>query len=212
MQAIQHHIFASVVDTCHANQGRGGFAIHHLIDQRLVLQLHGRFLGNDDAAGIGGGYPQGARRSAMQQTSLVGKDSAGRHRTRLPVDDSADALHTSLLPVGRAVVQHQFHLGQLFQRLVHRTVLARQGKQLVFGHGEIDIHRGVVRHGGQWLGYGWAHQGTRPIGQCAYHAIAGSLHFGIREVVAGVYLLRLGLRQLCLCRVVAVFHRQQVHF
>ena len=145
----------------------------------------------------------------MKQSRFVGEYHTCHHRTCLPVDDSADGFYDSFFVVNRIIVQLQFHFRHVLQCVVHASVLAGQGQQLVFSHGEINIHIGIVAYCRQRLRYTRAHQCTCTVRQCAHNTIARTFHFRIREVIACIQFLRFGLCQLCFGREESVLSRLQ---
>ena len=148
----------------------------------------------------------------MEQARFVGEDHACHYRTRLAVDDTTDGLDGTFLVIDGIVVQSQFRLRHVLQCLVHASVLAGQGKQLVLGHGKVNVHVAVVTDRCQRLRQAGADQCPCTVGQCPHHPVAGTLHFRIGEVVACAYLLGLGLRELRLGGKVAVFGSLQAEF
>ena len=150
------------------------------------------------------------RATAVKQASGIGEYGAKLYAARRSVDHAADRFDASLLGVKRSVVEHKLHVRQRRQRFVHRAVFAGQVEQLILRQGEINVHIGVVRYGGQRLGNRCAHQGTHTIRQDTDYAVGRTFHFGIGEVVGRIDELCLGLCQLGFCRQQVVLGSLQV--
>ena len=161
---------------------------------------------------ISGRHHHCARRPTVEQARFIGKYHTCHYRTRLTVNDATDGLDGSFLVIAGIVVQSQFRLRHVLQCLVHASVLAGQGEQLVLGHGKVNVHVAVVTDRCQRLRQAGADQCPCTVGQCPHHPVAGTLHFRIGEVVACAYLLGLGLRELRLGGKVAVFGSLQAEF
>ena len=110
------------------------------------------------------------------------------------------------------VIEAQFHFRHVLQGFVHVAILAGEGKQLILGHGEIDIHIRIVADRSKRIGHIGTYQCACTIRQCAYDSVTGTFHLGIREIVAGTDLLCFGLRQLSFGGEIRIFGRFQAEF
>ena len=146
----------------------------------------------------------------MEQPVRVGERRAELHAARRGIDDAADGLDAARLVVDRPVVETQLHVGHVFQRVVDRTVLAREVQQLVLGHREIDVHLRIVRYGSQRLRRRRTDQRAHLVGQCTHDSVRGTGHDRIGEVVGGVHALCFGLCELRLGRQQVVLGRRKV--
>ena len=146
----------------------------------------------------------------MQQSVGVGECRTQRNAARRGVDHTADRLHATRLVVHRAVVEQQLHVGHVLERFGDRAVAARQCEQLVFGHREVDVHRRVVRNGGQRLRHRGAHQGADAVRERTHDTVRGGLDDRIGEVVGCADALGFGLGQLGFGRQQVVFGRREV--
>ena len=148
----------------------------------------------------------------MKQPRFVGKHHARHHSTRLPVDDATDGFDDTFLVINRIIIEAQFHFRHVLQGFVHVAILAGEGKQLILGHGEIDIHIRIVADRSKRIGHIGTYQCACTIRQCTYDSVTGTFHFGIREIVAGTDLLGFGLRQLSFGGEIRILGRFQAEF
>ena len=139
----------------------------------------------------------------------VGKGGTHVRRTGLRVDDTADGLDFALQGIDAAVGELERY-GRKFRQEIVGTVLGGQFQNLTLGHREVDIHLGVVRHGGERRSRRRRYQATYPEGNLAYHTVERAGYAGIRVVVAGIHQLSLGLSQLSLGRRVGVLGHLQI--
>ena len=123
----------------------------------------------------------------MQQIRCVGECRAKLRGTGVRVDDAADGFHAAGIGQERAVVQHELHFRHFRDGFFQRAVLADEAQHVILGHGEVDIHLAVVRHGGQRLRDGAAYQCSLSVGKLAHHAVRRALHHGVRQVVGRVH-------------------------
>lgn len=95
-----------------------------------------------------------------------------------------------------APVDHlEAHVGHLLDGLLDRAVLLYEVEYLDLRERDVCMHLLGVGHRHQRLGYAAADEGADTVLYHTGHAVDGTLDLGVREVVAGIYLLCLCLGQ-----------------
>ena len=148
-----------------------------------------------------------ARPAAFQQVLRVGELRDNLHAAGGLVDDAAHLGHLSFVLVGCPVGQLQVN-GRVFAYGVcHSAGGLRELEHLFLVHREVNLHRADVRHSGERLCAGAAHERPDLVGQRSDDTVRRALDVAEAQVLLCRHERGLCLRQLCLGTLVRVLCR-----
>ena len=122
----------------------------HLIDENLVLNLHGCLLRYQQRVVVAPGNDNLTAAAALQQMLRVGEACDDAYRSRSGIDDTACLDNCTFVVIGRTVSQQQAYTRESLDGIGQSIVLAAQIQYVGFGHREVDLHgRSIAdrRHG-----------------------------------------------------------------